>query len=675
MTALPVVTDNKLENKDWTADDSADLYGIRNWGCDFFDVSEEGNVEVKVKHNVSKNLAVNVQNSDDAEDKKITSVPVIDIIKGMQERGLEMPAILRIENLLDARIQSLNEAFRRAIKTYNYQNDYRGVFPIKVNQQCHVVEEITDFGSRYHHGLEAGSKAELIIALSKLKDNESLIICNGYKDSEFIELGLYAKEMGIPCIFVLETQAELPIILERSAALGIEPLLGVRIRSTVTVDGHWNEDSGDRSIFGLSTAALVKIVDQLKQANMLHCLQLLHCHLGSQIPNIRNIRSGVMEACRFYTGLIEAGAPMGYLDLGGGLAVDYEGASTNSTHSMNYQLDEYCVNIVETICECLDPQDIAHPVLITESGRATVAYSSMLLFNILDVRDYLPTPLPDALPQAILDSAHDHPGHEAITNLWQVNNEINEKNYQECYNDAIYYRDEIRESFRRGQAGLTERALGDNLALSVLQKVAAFIKTADRVPPELASLPKLLADIYYGNFSVFQSLPDMWAIDQVLPIMPIHRLNERPTQEAVIADLTCDCDGKIDKFTTGKGLTSTLPLHSIKQDEEYYLGVFLVGAYQETLGDLHNLFGDTHVVSVHIHDDGHFDFAQEIQGDRISDVLSYVEYDTKIMTEEFRKRAEKAVRNGKITAARRTQMMNAFKASLDGYTYFERGNL
>lgn len=655
MTALP--QSNSLQ-KTWTADDSADLYGIRNWGCDFFDVSKQGNVEVTVNHPVPS-----------GQNKK-TSVAIIDIIKGMQERGLEMPAILRIENLLDARIKSLNEAFRKAIKTYNYQNDYRGVFPIKVNQQCHVVEEITDFGSRYHHGLEAGSKAELIIALSKLKDNESLIICNGYKDAEFIELGLYAKEMGIPCIFVLETQAELPIILERSHALGIEPLLGVRIRSTVTVDGHWNEDSGDRSIFGLSTASLIKVVDQLKHANMLHCLQLLHCHLGSQIPNIRNIRSGVMEACRFYTGLIEAGAPMGYLDLGGGLAVDYEGASSNSTHSMNYQLDEYCVNIVETICECLDPLDIQHPVLVTESGRATVAYSSMLLFNILDVRDYLPTPLPDQLPESL--SKLQHKGHEAIHNLWQVNKEIDHKNFQECYNDALYYRDEIRESFRRGQASLSERALGDNIALAVLQKVAGYIKTAERVPPELANLPKLLADIYYGNFSVFQSLPDMWAIDQVLPVMPIHRLNEQPTQEAVIADLTCDCDGKIDKFTTGNGLTSTLPLHPIKKDEEYYLGVFLIGAYQETLGDLHNLFGDTHVVSVHIHDDGHFDFAQEIQGDRISDVLSYVEYDTKIMTEEFRKRAERAVRDGKITAAKRQEMMNAFKASLDGYTYFEK---
>lgn len=638
-----------LKTESWSVDDSANLYGIREWGCDFFDVSSRGDVVVKTGHEGST-----------------TSVPIIDIIKGMQDRGLEMPAILRIENLLDARIKSLNEAFSRAIEAHNYQNHYRGVFPIKVNQQCHVVEEIADFGSRYHHGLEAGSKAELIIALSKLKDDESLIICNGYKDSEFIELGLYAKEMGIQCIFVLETAAELPIILERSEALGIEPLLGVRIRSSVTVDGHWNQDSGDRSIFGLSTAALLDVVNQLKQNNMIHCLQLLHCHLGSQIPNIRNIRNGVMEACRFYAGLIEEGAPMGLLDLGGGLAVDYEGIHSNSTHSMNYQLDEYCVNIVETICECLDPINIPHPVIVSESGRATVAYSSMLLFNVLDVRDYQPIPLPDELPQG---------SHEILNNLWEANEEVNAQNFQESYNDALFYRDEMRSLFRRGQVNLAQRALADNIALAVLQKVAQQLKYVDRVPTELEKLPDMLADIYYGNFSLFQSLPDIWAIDQVFPVMPIHRLNEEPTRQAVIADLTCDCDGKIDSFAVGEGLTSTLPLHSLKANEEYYLGVFLIGAYQETLGDLHNLFGDTHVVSVAVQEDGSLDFVREIQGDSISDVLSYVEYDTKVMTEELRKRAESAVRSGKITAAKRKQMMAAFKASLDGYTYFERETL
>lgn len=631
----------------WSVDDSAELYSIRDWGVDYFNISASGDVVVQVSFG-----------------DKTCSVPLMEIIQGMKERGLEMPSILRIENLLDERIKTLNEAFKRAIEQNNYQNSYRGVFPIKVNQQCHVIEEIADFGARYHHGFEAGSKAELIIALSKIKDDDSLIICNGYKDSEFIELGLYANEMGIVCIFVLETPAELPIILERSKQLGIDPLLGVRIKPTVVVDGHWNADSGDRSIFGLATTSLIQVVEQLKQADMLHCLQLLHCHLGSQIPNIRNIRNGAQEACRFYAGLIEEGAPMGYLDLGGGLAVDYEGSRTNSNHSMNYQLDEYCVNIVETICESLDSQDIAHPVIITESGRATVAYSSLLLFNILDVRDHRPIPLPDQLPEN---------GHEILNNLWLVNTNVNSDNFQECYNDALFYRDEVRDLFRRGQATLRDRALADNITLAVLEKVALFVNQSSRPVAELENLSELLADIYYGNFSLFQSLPDLWAIDQVFPTMPIHRLDEEPTRQAVIADITCDCDGKIDKFATENGVKSTTLLHPLKDDEDYYLGVFLVGAYQETLGDLHNLFGDTHVVSVHINEDSSFNFVREFHGDTIADVLSYVEYDTKLMVEQFRQRAENAVRSGKITASKRKQMMKAFKESLDGYTYFEKG--
>lgn len=648
VSALPSVPLTVAETRDssWSIAKSTELYGVADWGESYFEISKNGELSVQLNHG-----------------SQVSHVALLDIIQGMKERGIEMPSILRIENLLDDRIKSLNEAFRRAIASNNYQNDYRGVFPIKVNQQCHVIEEISDFGARYHHGFEAGSKAELIIALSKIKDDQSYVICNGYKDSEFIELGLYATEMGINCIFVLESPSELPTILECSKELGISPSLGVRIRPSVVVDGHWNEDSGDRSIFGLSTASLITVVDQLKEAGMLHCLQLLHCHLGSQIPNIRNIRNGTLEACRFYSGLIEEGAPMGILDLGGGLAVDYEGARSNHHHSMNYQLDEYCTNIVETICECLDPLGIEHPVIVSESGRATVAYSSVLLFNILDVRDHRPIPLPEALPEHC---------HELVHSLWLVNQSIDANNFQECYNDALYYRDEVRELFRRGQVRLSDRAIADNLALAVLEKVAIELKKSNKPHPELENLPEMLADTYYGNFSLFQSLPDAWAIDQVFPVMPIHRLHEQPDRDALIADITCDCDGKIDQFANGKGISKTTRLHSMKEGEEYYLGVFLVGAYQETLGDLHNLFGDTNVVSVHINSDNTYDFVREFHGDSISDVLSYVEYDTKIMSEEFRKRAEQAVKQGKISASRRKQMMKAFRASLDGYTYFEK---
>ncbi len=630
----------------WNPEKSAKLYGIKEWGLGCFDVSEQGEVVTCVEIN----------------GKEVT-VPLIGIVEGMKERGLEMPAVLRIENLLDQRIKTLNEAFAAAIKKSDYQNHYRGVFPIKVNQQCHVIEEISAFGRHYHHGLEAGSKAELIIALSQLQDHDSLIICNGYKDAAFIDLGLYARQMGILCFFVLETPAELPVILQRSQELGIDPLIGVRIKLASMVEGHWNEDSGDRSIFGLSTNALLNVIEQLKQANMIHCLQMLHCHLGSQIPNIRNIRSAVLEACQFYCGLIAEDAPMGYLDLGGGLAVDYEGTQTNSTHSMNYKLDEYCSNIVETIQESLDPLNIAHPVIVSESGRALVAYSSMLLFNILDVRDYKPGALPDTLPEGSQD---------LLINLLTVKNAITLNNLQESYNDSLYYRDEVRELFRRGQASLRERALAENFNLAILERIAQLLPHAKRISNELENLPELLSDIYYGNFSLFQSLPDIWALDQVFPVMPIHRLNEEPTRNAVIADITCDCDGKIDHFSSQDAIHRTLKLHPLRENEEYYLGVFLVGAYQETLGDLHNLFGDTNVVSVHINQDGSFDFAREFQGDSIADVLSYVEYDPKVMLEKFRRIAEQAVRTGKISVAMRQKMLKAFRENLQGSTYFER---
>ena len=442
----------------------------------------------------------------------------------------------------------------------------------------------------------------------------------------------------------------------------MEPLIGVRIKSGVKVDGHWSQDSGDRSIFGLSTASLLTVVDTLNSASMLHCLQLLHCHLGSQIPNIRNVRSGVLDACRIYAGLVEEGAPMGFLDLGGGLAVDYEGARTNSTHSMNYQLQEYCTNIVESIRETLDPLDISHPVIISESGRATVAYSSMLLFNILDVRHSNPDPIADDLTDDC---------SENLVSLKAVLDTVSDSNFQECYNDAIFYRDELREQFHHGQTSLREKALGENMYLAILQRIAAILPDVSRVPPELENLAESMSDIYYGNFSVFQSLPDMWAIDQVFPIMPIHRLTEEPTRPAILADLTCDCDGKIDSFSTPEGRSRTLNLHPLVPDEDYYLGVFLVGAYQETLGDLHNLFGDTNVVNVAVNPDGSFEFVREFHGDSISDVLSYVEYEPKQMQEQFRLVAEDAVRSGKITIAQRQAILHAFKDSLHGYTYLE----
>lgn len=625
----------------WTTQSSLDLYGFERWGNDYFSVSEKGNVTARTLN---------------------ASVELIDIVNGMLERDMQMPVLLRIENILDAQIKRLNMAFRTAIESIGYKGEYRGVYPIKVNQQSQVVEEIAAFGKRYKHGFEVGSKPEIVVALSTLEEPGSLIICNGYKDEEFIELGLSAIKLGFICVFVVETPSEIPSIIACSRRMNVEPIIGVRIKTTVSVSGHWNSTSGDRSVFGLTTSQLVDLIDTLKAENMLHCLQLLHCHLGSQIPDIKDIRSGITEVCRFYADLVNEGAALQYIDLGGGLAVDYTGWGSTFGQSRNYSLREYCDDIVDTLKKAFDTYGIEHPTIVTESGRATIAYSSILIFNVVDTTTFEPTKLTPPDPEE----------HTLISSMREIYTNLTEARVQECYNDAHFFRNEAREFFRRGQLDLRTRSVAENIFLDLLQKIAVMTESMERVPPDLEGLPLSLADIYYGNFSLFQSLPDTWAIDQLFPITPIHRLDEQPTRKAVIADITCDSDGKIDSFVGEEDVATVLPLHEMKAGEEYYLGVFLVGAYQETLGDLHNLFGDTNVVSVRINRDGGFDFVKEIQGDSISDVLSYVEYYPKEMQERHRNTAERAVREGRITARERQQIIKLFNDSLNGYTYFEK---
>jgi arginine decarboxylase len=629
----------------WTVEQSAETYGIRNWGAGYFDVSDTGDVVITP---ILGNKDVKV------------SIP--DIISGIKDRGLDMPVLLRIENILDSQISHLHESFRKAIASQGYQGEYRGVYPIKVNQQQQVLEEVTKFGSRYHHGLEAGSKAELIAALAMLRDPEALLICNGYKDRTFIDLGLYACKMGFKCFFVVEMPAELDLILQRSRALDIKPLLGVRLKLSSKAGGHWVESGGDRSIFGLSTSQVVDVVDRLRKEDMLDCLKLLHYHLGSQIPNIRDIRSALLEATRFYAGLVDEGAAMGYLDLGGGLAVDYDGSHTNFTNSRNYSLEEYCTDVVEAVMATMDEREMPHPTIVTESGRALVAYYSVLLFNVLDVTKFEADPLPQALAEVEPDVLH---------NLLAAAKSLSLRNVQECFNDALYYRDEARQLFKVGQITLRQRSRAEDMFWRIVQDIARLTRDLKRVPHDLMDIDVALSDIYYCNFSVFQSVPDAWAIDQLFPVMPVHRLKEEPQRLAVLADITCDCDGKIDRFIDPHGLGRALPLHDYKEAEEYYLGVFLVGAYQETLGDLHNLLGDTNVVTVRVDADGDYDFVREVEGDSVGDVLTYVEYDPKTLLSQFRNTAERAVRKGRITANDRSDILRVFKSGMRGYTYFK----
>jgi len=631
----------------WDSEDSVELYGIRNWSAGYFDINTAGETVIRpYGHDGGP------------------EVSVLEVIKEVKERGYDMPVLLRIENILDSQIALLHQSFRAAIQELGYKGKYRGVFPIKVNQQQQVIEEIAEYGKAYHHGMEVGSKAELIAAVSQIKSHEACLICNGYKDEEFIDLGLHAVRLGLNCFFVIEMPSELDTILRRAKALGVKPKIGVRVKlSTKATSGHWSESGGERSSFGLTSAQIVDVVDKLKEAKMLNCLKLLHYHLGSQIPNIRDIRSAVMEASRIYAGLVQEGAPMGYIDLGGGLAVDYDGSHTNSVSSRNYSLSEYCADLVESVMTTLNEQGIDHPHIITESGRATVAYYSILLFNILDVSlievGDLPNKLGDGFP-------------EQVHNLKETLQSICSRNLQECYNDALYYYDEMRQLFITGQATLRQRTMAERYYWAIMRSIATEKTQLKVVPKELQEIDATLADIYYCNFSVFQSLPDAWAIDQVFPIMPIHRLDEYPDRQGILSDLTCDSDGRIIHFIDPQGVKTTLELHSLKDGEEYYLGAFLVGAYQETLGDLHNLLGDTNVVSIRIDEGGDYEFVREVAGDSVSDILAYVEYEPRRILESIRHSAEKAVRRKDISPSDRFAIMQAFENGMRGYTYFER---
>ena len=631
---------------DWTVEQSRELYGVRRWGMGYFDIDPGGDLSVTAPTPAGKR-----------------SVPMSAVIDGLHQRDLSMPVMLRIENLIDDRVVQLNTAFANAIEQSGYQSEYRAVFPIKVNQQHHVVDSIGRSGQPYSHGLEAGSKAELLVAISSVTSNESLIVCNGYKDEEFIDLGFTACELGFKCFFVLETLEELDLIIRRSQHFNARPMIGARVKLATKVEGHWAGDSGDRSLFGLTTVELIGVVDRLRDNEMLDCFQMLHFHLGSQLTNIRNVRDGLKEACRYYIGLVHEGVPLTHLDLGGGLAVDYDGTASTMPHSRNYELDEYATDVVETVMGALDAQEIEHPVIVTESGRWTAAPMSVLIFNVLAVTNFDADDLPDTLPTDLCDP---------VCGMVETLGKIQTQRLQESYNAVLYYRDQVRELFNAGKVTLRERAFGENLYLKIVNKIAVASVDLERVPSELVELRESLSDIYYGNFSVFQSLPDAWAIEQVFPVMPLHRLNEKPERKAIIADLTCDCDGKIDRFVGVDGeIERTLRLHKLQPGQPYYMGVFLVGAYQETLGDLHNLFGDNNVASIRVTDSGGVEFVEEVSGDTIAEVLSYVEYDPAKMLARFRDKAESAVRKQQISVQSRQQMVKLFRESLQGYTYFE----
>ena len=639
---------NTIKRKvhNWTTADSTDLYAVEDWSNGYFNVSRNGEVNVVLR--------------DSNGDRKPVSLR--SIMDGLADRGTDAPVLLRFNDLLQARVQELNESFAKAIKEVDYKGVYRGVYPIKVNQQRQIVEEIVSCGKPYHYGLEAGSKPELFAAMAQMTDPEAFLMCNGYKDDEYIDLALMGQQMGLNIHLILEMPNELPAILDRAEKLGIEPNLGIRVRLAAKGSGHWSESAGDKSVFGLNAAQVIDAVDQLKAAGKLHCLKVLHYHQGSQIPNISVIREGLTEAVRIYVDLVREGAPMGTLDMGGGLAVDYDGSQTNFHSSCNYSVAEYARDVVEVVGEMCTKAGVPHPTLVTESGRAVTAYHAVLVFNVLDVTS---APGRESVPPALPQGAS-----ETLRALDETRRILTRKNIQECYNDANYYRDQLRMQFFYGNASLRERGIGEAIYWHIMGLIAQRISEMSEIPEDLKEVSDNMVDFYYANFSLFQSLPDSWAIDQLFPVMPIQRLCERPTQKTVLVDITCDCDGKVDKFIDREDVATSLPLHEVEPDENYYIAAFLVGAYQETLGDIHNLLGDTNVVSVHL-ENGRPVFTNEEEGDSVADVLSYVKYDSKDLVAKFRAIAENAVNNGKLTPRQRRNAMEAYRNGLNGYTYYE----
>ena len=623
-----------------------DLYGIARWGDGLVDILPNGNVGLK-----------------DPLSPDAQAVDLAEIIQKLEKRGIQTPVLLRVSNFLEHRINAINEGFRSAIEQVGYGGKYRGVFPIKVNQQAHVVERISEYGEIFDFGLEVGSKAELLIALSQCDNPQSLIICNGFKDTEFIRLALLSTKLGMNTVIVLESVRELKLIIKVSRELNIPPTLGVRVKLVNVVSGNWAATSGDRSSFGLSVAQVVEVVDVLRQENLLDCLVLQHSHLGSQVPNMIEIRKFAQEASRLFIEIGKLGANLKYLDLGGGLGVDYTGENSSNPNSINYSLEEYCYSLVETVAFEMNEAGVPHPFIVTESGRACVAQSSMLLFSVLESTSYESN-------VEVVSREDDHP---LLRSLIEISAEFGSHSPLESLNEASYYRDELRANFRRGRLSLPVLARAEQAHQRILGQVRAIMSELDdsEYSEELNLRIQGMADIYHCNFSLFQSLPDVWAIDQLHPIIPLTRLHEKPDRNAVLSDITCDSDGRIDRFVVADGVADCLPLHSLREDEQYYLGAFFVGAYQETLGDLHNLFGDTNVVTIRLKEGGEFELLDEVEGDTVSEVLSYVEYEPKRLLEKFKAKAEKAVKEHGATLEELKELVTTYRDSLRGYTYYE----
>ena len=635
----------------WRIEDSLDLYHVNGWAKGYFSINDTGHVVVRPDTQPGRDI------------------DLFEVVEGLKARDLTTPVVVRFSDILAHRLRSLHTAFAQAIAENDYRNRYAAVFPIKVNQQRLVVEEVYRYGKEFGFGLEVGSKPELLAVMAMTENEpERLIVCNGFKDDSYIEAVTLATKLGRTIIPVVENFEELALILKHAKAYDVRPRIGVRVKLFSEGSGRWSESAGEKSKFGLFITEILELFNALKERDMLDCLQLVHCHPGSQLQDIRRVKDAINELAHVYAELKLMGAGLKYIDVGGGLGVDYDGSGTNFSSSMNYTLTEYANDVVYRIASVCNARQIPHPMIISESGRAIAAYHSVLIFNALgssaldkfrvtgnEATDYGGT---GELPQPVRD----------LFDAWRS---VSERRLVECYHDALTAREQVLQMFNLGLLSLEFRALAERLYWATCAKVRDCCRRLERVPEELEDLESVLSDNYFCNFSVFQSLPDSWAIEQLFPIMPIHRLDERPTRTGVLADITCDSDGKIDRFVSLRDVKRALELHELKAGEEYYLAAFLVGAYQETLGDLHNLFGDTHVVHIRLHDEGGWWIEEIVKGDTANKVLEYMEYDVAELYPALARDCERAIRDGRMTIAESQQLKRFYEGELNGYAYLE----
>ncbi|MEG5171105.1 biosynthetic arginine decarboxylase [Microcoleus sp. B3-D7] len=637
-----LVTAAQLPQASWTIEDSEKLYRIQGWGEPYFSINAAGHVTVSPKGD------------------RGGSLDLCELVESLKQRNLALPLLIRFSDILEDRIERLNSCFARAIARYNYKNVYRGVFPVKCNQHRQLIEDLVRFGQPHHFGLEAGSKPELMIALATLKNPGALLICNGYKDREYIETAILAQRLGQTSVIVLEQIEEVELAIAASKALGIKPILGVRAKLTTKGVGRWGGSTGDRAKFGLTIPEIMRAVGELEKAGMLDCLQLLHFHIGSQISSISVIKDAIREASHIYVELAKLGANMNYLDVGGGLGVDYDGSKTNFHASKNYNMQNYANDVVAGVKDACDERKIPVPIIISESGRAIASHQSVLVFDVLGTSD-----VPREVAEPVDENAHQIP-----RNLYEIYQSISPENYQEVYHDAIQFKEEAVSLFNLGYLGIAERAKTEQLYWACCDKIQTIARQKKYVSEDLEDLEKVMASIYYINLSVFQSVPDSWAINQLFPIMPINRLDEEPTQRGILADITCDSDGKIDQFIDLRDVKSVLELHTLKPGEPYYLALFLGGAYQEIMGNLHNLFGDANAVHIQLTPSG-YHIEHVVKGDTMKEVLSYVQYDSESLVESIRRQTEEALQQNKITLSEAQLLLQNYERSLSQYTYLQ----